>query len=125
MDTEGSHVVPVRTYLAVFAGLLILTALTVAVSYVDLGPMGLLVALAIASGKALLVVLFFMHVLYSTRLTWIVILASIFFLMILIGITMSDYLTRSWLPYRAARYAAIGVRSIVPHTGQMERIRVE
>jgi cytochrome c oxidase subunit IV len=94
-----SHVVPRRIYYTIFAVLIVCTALTVAIAFVDLGPINVVAALAIAVFKAALVVLFFMHVRYSTRLTWAVVLGSVFWLAILLTITMSDYLTRPWRTY--------------------------
>src|SRR5262249_24541359 len=91
------HVVPVRTYLYVFAALLVLTATTSAVAFVDLGPLNNVAALGIAFLKATLVVLYFMHVRYGTRLTPLVLTASAFWLAILIALSLSDYLTRGWL----------------------------
>ena len=73
--------------------------LTVQVAFVDLGPLNTVVALAIAVFKATLVVLFFMHVKYSTRLTWAVVVGSVFWLGILLALTFSDYLTRHILTY--------------------------
>ncbi len=92
------HVVPVRTYVLVFAALLLLTAATVLVSGLELGPWHLIAALAIAVVKALLVALFFMHILYSPRLIWVVVIAAIFWLGILVMLTLSDYLSRGWIP---------------------------
>jgi cytochrome c oxidase subunit 4 len=91
------HHVPVSTYFLVFGALMALTALTVAVAFVDLGRLNVVVALAVAVLKASLVVLFFMHVKYASRLTQLVVIASIAWLAILFGITLSDYLTRGWL----------------------------
>ena len=88
------HVLPVRIYYAIFAVLMICTAITVGIAFVDLGPFNAVAALTIAVFKATLVVLFFMHVKYSTRLTWAVVVGSIFWLGILLTLTMSDYLTR-------------------------------
>ena len=96
MSTEHVHVVSRRTYFAIFAILLACTYLTWQVAYFDLGPLNTVVALGIAVFKAVLVVLFFMHVRHGTRLTWVVVLAGVFWLAILLFITMSDYLTRSW-----------------------------
>jgi cytochrome c oxidase subunit 4 len=85
-------------YYLVFAGLIALTGLTVAVSFVHLPPaLHLIVGLAIATAKALLVILIFMHVYYSTRLTWVVALSGLFWLGLLLGGTLADYLTRTWL----------------------------
>src|SRR5438445_12288329 len=88
----------VRLYVAVFAALIVLTVATVAVSYVDLGPASVVVALSIAFTKAVLVVLFFMHLRESPGLTWLVAGGGFFWLAFLIGLTMSDVLTRGWLP---------------------------
>ena len=88
----------VRLYVAVFAALVVLTLVTVGVSYVDLGPASVVVALTIAFTKALLVVLFFMHLRESSGLIWVVAGGGFFWLAILIGLTMSDVMTRGWLP---------------------------
>jgi cytochrome c oxidase subunit 4 len=96
---EADHHDPIPSvayYLAVFAALIFLTGLTVALSFVELGPWHLVLGLIIATTKAILVALFFMHVIHSPRLTWIVIAASLLFLVILIGLTMADYVTRAW-----------------------------
>ncbi len=94
-----SPLVAPRTYFLVFGALIALTVLTVGLSFLDLGPWHLAVGIAIGIVKALLVVLFFMHVLYSSRLTWIVIIAGLFWTAILVGGVVSDYLTRAWLIY--------------------------
>jgi cytochrome c oxidase subunit 4 len=96
MSTEHAHVVSRRTYFAIFAILLVCTYLTWQVAYFDLGPLNTVVALGIAVFKAVLVVLFFMHVRQGTRLTWVVVLSGLFWLAILLFVTMSDYLTRGW-----------------------------
>jgi cytochrome c oxidase subunit 4 len=93
------HIVPTSTYFAIFALLMLGTAITVAVAYVDLGALNTVVALAIACTKATLVVLFFMHVKYSSRLTWAVVFGSIFWLVILLALTYNDYLTRHILTF--------------------------
>ena len=72
------------------------TYLTVQAAFIDLGAFNTVVALAIACTKAVLVVLYFMHVRYSTRLTWAVVVASVFWLGILLALTFGDYLTRPW-----------------------------
>lgn len=88
------------TYFAVFAPLIGLTALTVGVSFLGMsGAWHAAVGLAIASAKAVLVALFFMHLLHSRRLTWLVLADGLFWLGILMGLTLSDYLTRPWLAY--------------------------
>jgi cytochrome c oxidase subunit 4 len=94
----SEHVVPRKAYFAVFAALMVLTATTTAISFLDLGPWNTVVALGIAFFKATLVVLFFMHVKYSPRLTQVTIAGGLFWLAILIGITLSDFMTRGWLP---------------------------
>jgi cytochrome c oxidase subunit 4 len=94
----AEHIVPPRIYFAVFAALIVLTATTTAVSFADLGPWNTVVALGIAFLKATLVVLFFMHVKYSPRLTQITIAGGLFWLAILIALTLSDFMTRGWLP---------------------------
>ena len=90
----SEHVVPLKVYLGVFFALMGLTLLTVYVAYLDLGPWNTFVALAIAVVKALLVVLWFMHVRYSSRLTWMFAAAGLLWLGILFTLTLSDYLTR-------------------------------
>jgi cytochrome c oxidase subunit 4 len=91
----SEHVVPTRVYYLIFAALMVGTYLTVQAAFVDLGAWNTVVALAIACAKAALVVLFFMHVKYSTRLTWAVVVGSVFWLGILLALTFSDYLTRN------------------------------
>ena len=86
-----------KMYLAIFAALMVLTTLTVWVSTVDLGDASIVVALVIAVAKALLVILFFMHVRHSKPLTQVVIVAGFLWLAILLILTLSDYLTRAWL----------------------------
>ena len=94
-----AHVLPTRLYYTIFAILMICTLATVLIAFLDLGPFNIVAALTIAVFKATLVVLFFMHVKYSTQLTWAVVLGSIFWLGILLALTMSDYLTRPWRTY--------------------------
>src|SRR5204862_5308575 len=88
------HILPTRIYYTIFAILLLCTYLTVQIAFVDLGRLNAVAALTIAVFKAVLVVLFFMHVRYSTRLTWVVVIAAVFWLMILLALTAGDYLTR-------------------------------
>jgi cytochrome c oxidase subunit 4 len=95
----AEHIVPTRIYYTIFAVLMLCTGLTVWVAFLDLGALNTVAALAIAVFKATLVVLFFMHVKYSTRLTWAVVAGSIFWLGILLVLTMGDYLTRGWRTY--------------------------
>jgi cytochrome c oxidase subunit IV len=94
------HVIPPRTYVTVLVVLLGLTALTLGVSLTPLeGVWHIIIGLVIAVSKASLVVLFFMHALYSPRLTWVVIAAALLWLLILVSLTLSDYFTRGLLPY--------------------------
>ena len=99
MADHTHHVVPKRTYFAVFAALIVLTWVTAWVSTVDLGAhwLNLLVALSIALFKASLVVLFFMHVFYATKLTKMIIFSGIYWLILLLFITMEDIWTRGWM----------------------------
>ena len=90
------HILPTRIYYTIFSILMLCTFLTVWIAFFDLGPLNTIAALAIAVFKAVLVVLFFMHVKYSTRLTWVVVAGSVFWFGILIVLTLSDYLTRGW-----------------------------
>jgi cytochrome c oxidase subunit IV len=90
------HIVPKRVYYVIFGILLLCTYLTVQIAFLDLGPLNTIAALGIAVFKATLVVLFFMHVRYSTKLTWAVVIGSVFWLGILLALTMADYLTRVW-----------------------------
>jgi cytochrome c oxidase subunit 4 len=118
------HIVPTRVYYTIFAILMLCTGLTVAIAYIDLesfavghtpgfvyrfadmttvvavaGALNVIVALTIATFKAALVILFFMHVKYGTRLTWAVVVGSVFWLGILLVLTFSDYLTRARLTF--------------------------
>lgn len=93
----SGHVAPKSMYYGVFGALMVGTALTVLVAFFDLGPFNNIVMLLIASAKALLVVLYFMHVRWSTRLTWVVAASGFVWLIILFGLTMTDYLTRGWV----------------------------
>ena len=93
----SGHVAPKSMYYWVFAALIVGTAVTVAAAFVDLGALNNVVMLAIAITKATLVVLFFMHVRWSTRLTWVIAASGFFWLLILFGLTMQDYLTRGWV----------------------------
>jgi len=94
----SQHIVSPRLYFLVFAALLALTGLTTGVAFIDLGAYNTVAALAIAVTKALLVILFFMHVRYSPHLTRIVVVAGFFWLAILITLTLSDFRTRRWTP---------------------------
>jgi cytochrome c oxidase subunit 4 len=88
-----------KTYYSVFCALIVLTFLTVGISFLELGQWHTVAGLTIAACKAGLVVLFFMHLLHSKPLTWIVLGAGLFWLGILLALTLSDYLTRQGLAY--------------------------
>ena len=92
----SGHISPKSTYYAIFGALMILTGVTVGAAFVNLGSFNFPVAIAIAITKATLVILFFMHVKYSSRLTKMVVGMSFFFLFILFGLTLTDYLSRGW-----------------------------
>jgi cytochrome c oxidase subunit 4 len=94
---SAGHVAPKSMYYWVFLALVVGTILTVFVAKYDLGPFNNVLMLTIACTKALLVVLFFMHVRWSTRLTWVVAGAGFFWLLIMFSITMSDYMSRGWV----------------------------
>ena len=94
LQTSDSHIVPKRTYYSIYVILLVCTYLTWQVAFFDLGVLNAVAALTIAVFKAVLVILFFMHVRYSTRLTWVVVIGSVFWLGILLTLTCGDYLTR-------------------------------
>jgi len=97
----SEHIVSKKVYFVIFGALMILTALTVWVANIDLGSekLNTVVALAIAVTKAMLVVLYFMHVRYSSRLTWVVVAGGFLWLLIMVGLTLSDYLSRGLLVY--------------------------
>ena len=94
----SEHIVPVRIYVTIFLVLLVGTALTVMAAYVDFPwQFNTIVAMTIAVTKATFVVLYFMHVRYSTRLVWVIIGAALFWMAILFALTLSDFYTRPWL----------------------------
>jgi cytochrome c oxidase subunit IV len=93
------HVLPKRTYWTIFAALMVLLALTVLVAEINLGrTANIIIALTIAVVKATLVVLYFMHVKFSSRLIWIFAGIGFFWFLILVSLTLSDYASRDWLP---------------------------
>jgi cytochrome c oxidase subunit 4 len=99
---HAEHIVPPGVYAAIILTLLVLTLITVYAAFVDLGRFNIVVALLIATIKATLVVLFFMHAKYVPRRTKLVILAGIFWLGLLLFMTLSDYVSR--VDYRNIRY---------------------
>ncbi len=106
MYEQEHHIVSPMIYLAILGALLLATGLTVWASFIDLGEWHIapgitlfwnpVVALAIACTKGMLVVLFFMHVKYSTKLTKLTVIAGFFVFLALIGMTLSDYFSRAW-----------------------------
>jgi cytochrome c oxidase subunit IV len=87
------------TYYATFAGLVVLTFATVGLSFIDLGWWHIVVGLLIGAAKAALVALFFMHLLHADRMVWVVAGAGLFWLVIMMGLTLSDFWTRHWASY--------------------------
>ncbi len=106
MEEQENHIVSPMIYLAILGALLVATGLTVWASFIDLGEWRIapgltifwnpVVALAIACSKATLVVLFFMHVKYSTKLTKLTVMSGFFVFLALIGMTLTDYFSRAW-----------------------------
>lgn len=90
MAEHTNHIVPLRLLFAVWGALVVLTGLTVAVTWVDLGPASLWVALAIATVKGTLVLLYFMHLRWDKPFNAVVFVSTIFFVMLFIGITLMD-----------------------------------
>lgn len=90
----SEHIVSRKIYFLVFGALMVLTVLTVVAANFDFGRLNDVIAMTIAVTKAVLVVLFFMHVRWSSRLTWVVVVSGFFWLAILFLFTLSDYVTR-------------------------------
>ena len=93
----NQHAASIRTNIVVFVLLLVLLLATVGAAYAPLGPLHFPVAMAVAAIKAVLIALFFMHALHSHRLTLVICVASLLWLAIMIGLTLSDYHSRGWL----------------------------
>jgi cytochrome c oxidase subunit 4 len=94
----SEHIVSLKVYATIFLALMVGTALTVWAGLQDFpGKLNVIIALTIAVIKATLVVLYFMHVRYSSKLIWVVFTSALFWLVILFAFTFSDYLTRGWL----------------------------
>ena len=94
---DAHHVPSLKLYFTVFGILMVGTALPVAVAFFDLGAMNNVVMLTIAIVKATFVVLYFMHVRWSSRLTWVVAGSGFFWLLIMFSFTLTDYMSRGWL----------------------------
>jgi cytochrome c oxidase subunit IV len=111
----SGHVSPKTTYYAIFGALMVLTAITVTIAFINLGPLNFPVALGIAILKATLVILFFMHAKYSSKLTKLFVGTAFFFLLILLTLTMTDYLSRGLKTYPGgAAGSGYGVRTPRP-----------
>jgi len=103
----SEHIVPVKVYITIFLVLLVGTALTVLAAFQDFSvhvrgtelPLNTIIALTIAVTKATFVVLYFMHVRYSSRLIWVIVTSALFWLVIMFALTFSDYWTRGWLKF--------------------------
>ncbi len=93
---HAHHIVSPKVYVVILLALLVGTAATVGASFIDLGIWNPVIALAIATGKMMLVVLYFMHVKYSSRLTKLTVGAGVFMFLVLISMTLTDYMSRAW-----------------------------
>jgi cytochrome c oxidase subunit 4 len=87
-----------RAYIRSYIALLLLTAATTAVAFIDLGPVNTLLAIAIAGLKALIIALFFMHLIASPNLVRVIAIAALIWVAILMALTAGDFVTRGWLP---------------------------
>ena len=115
----SGHVSPKSTYYTIFGALMLGTALTVGAAFINLGDLNFPVALAIAVTKATLVVLFFMHVKYGSRMTKLAVMTAFFFLGIMLTLTMSDYLSRGWFTAPGGSTAPGAITSL---TGPLPQI---
>jgi cytochrome c oxidase subunit 4 len=103
----SDHVSPISLYITIFASLMVLTAVTVGAAFVDLGPLNFSVAMLIAGFKASLVVWYFMHVKYQSHLTKLTVATGLFFLAILLGMSLIDYVSRANFRGREGLPAAV------------------
>ena len=113
----SGHVAPKSMYYAVFMALMVLTVITWAITYVDLGEFNLVLALAVAITKAMLVIVYFMHMKWSPKLFKVTIGSSIFFLLIMFTMTLSDYMSRGGYglpPYPTATATGTGSNATPP-----------
>ena len=92
----SEHIVPRKVYFVVFGALMVGTAITVLAAQVDFGAMNDVVAMTIAVTKMTLVLLYFMHVRYSSRLIWVIVAGMFFWLVLLLALTLVDYGSRTW-----------------------------
>ncbi len=95
----SEHIVSPKVYIGVFLALVVFTISTYTIAKIDLGPFNALVAIIIAMIKSMLVILFFMHVKYSPKMTKVAIISGFFFLLILLTLSMTDYISRPWQSY--------------------------
>jgi cytochrome c oxidase subunit IV len=119
----SEHIVSVRTYIGVFLILMVGTALTVWAGLRDFpGPLNVVIALTIACVKATFVILYFMHVRYSSRLVWVVVCSALFWLAILFVLTFTDYWTRQWLGPSVAtlQEREVSYRALQPRARTMD-----
>ena len=93
------HIVTKKQYALIFAILMLLTLATTAIGMIDLGRLNVVVALVIATVKALLVVLFFMHIYWSSKLNKLVVVSGVVWLALLLWLTLTDIFSRGWLPF--------------------------
>jgi cytochrome c oxidase subunit 4 len=112
----SGHISPKSTYITIFGALMVCTILTVIAAFINLGNLNFPVAITIAVFKATLVVLFFMHVMYASKLTKLIVGVAFFFLGIMLSLTLADYLSRGW--YTAAR-GSTSAGAIVNVTGPL------
>ena len=105
--SEDHHILPIRVYIAVVSCLFVFTGITVLAAFVDLGAINTPLALAIATFKATIVVLFFMHVRYNTPLMWVFAASGFFWLLILLALTLQDYVSRDWDPRPQTQFLAL------------------
>ncbi|HEY0456194.1 MAG TPA: cytochrome C oxidase subunit IV family protein [Verrucomicrobiae bacterium] len=94
----NGHVLPVKSYVLIWAALLMLLAVTLGAAELNLGPLNGAIAMTIALAKMLLIILFFMHVRFSSRMTWVFVGAGFLWFLIMILLTMNDYLARNLAP---------------------------
>lgn len=96
--TEGNHITGNKTYIIVWLVLMVLTAVTVYVSYINFGTLNIVIALVVASIKATIVALYFMHLKFEDSITWVFALFPLSLLALLIAMTMTDMFTRTVVP---------------------------
>jgi len=99
MSEQGTpHISSLKSYLSVFFALMALTILTVFVAFFDLGPFNIVGAVTIASIKAYVVLLYFMHVKYSNKIIWLTAASGFIWFVLMIALTLADFATRGWVP---------------------------